>query len=164
MTKQSNLQVANSHALDAQDELLRRVADIAEQLEALKAAVLTSAPSPGDESPNVTATRIRRQLKARRARAQFLGENLFADPAWDILLEAYASYLLEQRTSVTALCNAAAVPGTTALRWIRKLEQDGLLVRHGDTEDGRRQWIELSPAAAVMMRNYLDAISVTLPL
>ena len=103
-------------------------------------------------------------LKARRVRQDFFGEDLFADPAWDILLEAYASQLLQQRTSVTALCNAAAVPATTALHWVKKLEEEGLLDRRQDPLDARRWWVELSSGANAKMRRYLEAVSLTLPI
>jgi len=61
---------------------------------------------------------VRAVIRARRARAQFFEATLFADPAWDMLLELFASELGTERMSVTALCAGAAVPPTTALRWI----------------------------------------------
>lgn len=148
---------------DPQSDTLARVEVLEAQLQELKACLLSSAPKSIDEAPAVMANRIRRHLKARRAREHFFGRDLFADPAWDILLEAYAAYSEDQSTSVTALCNAAAVPSTTALRWVRKLEQDGFLARRDDPVDGRRTWIEITPAAAATMRRYIDAVSV-LPL
>ena len=143
---------------------LAQIEQVEQQLQALKESLV---PQPGDlidEPPAATATRIRRVLKARRVRQDFFGEDLFADPAWDILLEAYASQLLQQRTSVTALCNAAAVPATTALRWVRKLEEEGLLDRRQDPLDARRSWVELSNGANAKMRRYLEAVSLTLPI
>lgn len=145
------------------DDVLDRVDAIARQLGDLKAHLLTSPPAMLAEPPALTAVRIRRQLKARRARERHFGGDMFADPAWDILLEAYAAHLEEKDTSITALCNAAAVPSTTALRWIKKLEEVRFLRRRSDPSDGRRSWIEITPLAAAKMRQYLDAISVTLP-
>jgi hypothetical protein len=43
-------------------------------------------------------------------REQFFGPDLFADPAWDILLDLYAARLEQQRVAVSSLCIAAAVP------------------------------------------------------
>lgn len=146
------------------DDALSQIADLQRQLNSLKASLERGTTSSGPEDPGATALRVRRLLKARRAREQFFEATLFADPAWDILLESYAAYLLEQRTSVSVLCDAAAVPATTALRWLNKLEQEGLLVRRDDPLDRRRTWMELTPAAAATMRRYLEAISIAAPI
>jgi DNA-binding MarR family transcriptional regulator len=94
-----------------------------------------------------------------RQRDAFFGENLFADPAWDMLLELYARHVELERIAVSDLCIAANVPATTALRWIVKLERDGLVTRVADGLDARRCWLELSPAGLDSMRRYMDAMS-----
>jgi len=90
---------------------------------------------------------VRAVIRARRARAQFFEATLFADPAWDMLLELFASELGTERMSVTALCAGAAVPPTTALRWIRTLEAQGLVQRKEDPLDARRTFLSLSRTA-----------------
>lgn len=112
--------------------------------------------SPGAHS----AEFVRAIIKARSARRQFFDERLFADPAWDMLLELYALNCEGRRVSVSKLSVAAGVPGTTGLRWIDKLEAEGLIVREGDPLDGRRFWIELSEFGAMTMRLYFDQIPV----
>lgn len=112
----------------------------------------------GKADQRVTAKEIRQLLNARRARAAFFGADLFADPAWDILLFTYAARLEQQRVSIGAVCESAAVPSTTALRWINKLEQDGWVSRSGDPLDGRRAWIELSQRGFERMERYLDSV------
>jgi hypothetical protein len=52
---------------------------------------------------------------ARRLRERLLPAGLFADPAWDMLLDLYAAEIEEQPVSVTSACIAAAAPATTAL-------------------------------------------------
>ncbi len=103
---------------------------------------------------------VRDLLKSRRARDEFFDSNLFADPAWDILLELYAAELGHQRISVSALCEAAAVPATTALRWIKSLEKKGLLVRRDDPMDGRRTFIFLAADAFDRMERYFATVPV----
>jgi DNA-binding MarR family transcriptional regulator len=103
--------------------------------------------------------RVREILKARAARRKFFNEQLFADPAWDMLLELYALKCEDLRISVSKLSHAAGVPGTTALRWIDKLEQEQLLFRKDDPLDGRRIWIELSDKGLERMRAYLQHLS-----
>ncbi len=108
--------------------------------------------------PKFKASDIRRLLEARRARASFFGADLFADPAWDILLFTFAAHLDQQRVSIGAVCDAAAVPSTTALRWINKLEQDGLVTRSDDPLDRRRAWVELTVSAVEAMERYLETV------
>lgn len=97
---------------------------------------------------------VRKVLRARRRRYQFFSEELFADPAWDILLELYAAQLAQRRISVGAVCVGAAVPGTTALRWISALEKRGLVARHDDPYDGRRVYLRLTATGLCSMDGY----------
>ena len=121
------------------------------------------APS-GGEHPGMDAGAVRAIIRARRMREQFLGPDLFADPAWDILLDLYAARLEEQRVAVSSLCIAAAVPATTALRWIKTLTEIGLLVRTADPHDGRRVYIELSQTAADGLDAYFASAKRASPL
>ena len=99
-------------------------------------------------------------IKSRRQRSTAFDDSLFGEPAWDILLELYAAELIQQRISITSACHASAVPGTTALRWIAKLEGDGWLCRQNDPLDGRRCWVFLTERASTAMRKYLETIGV----
>ncbi len=96
----------------------------------------------------VDAGFVRRLLKARRERDRFFPAEIFADPAWDMLLDLIAAQLEGKPVPVSSLCIAAAVPTTTALRWIRSLSEAGLFIRQTDPSDARRTWISLSPDAA----------------
>lgn len=106
--------------------------------------------------PNLDKARA--MIRARGARQRFFDADLFADPAWDILLELYVCELSQQRISVSSLCDAAQVPATTALRWIRMLEGQGLLTRTADPMDGRRYWMSLTPAAVDKMEAFFEAM------
>lgn len=95
-------------------------------------------------SEPITAHQVRAMLRVRRLRDHLVAPDLFADPAWDILLDLLAARLENAKVSVSSLCIAAAVPPTTALRWIRQLTDRGLLERRADPRDGRRIFITLS--------------------
>ncbi|MEJ7928110.1 MarR family transcriptional regulator [Sphingobium sp. AN641] len=104
--------------------------------------------APPSPLRDISGGQVRDLLRARRMRADFLPGELFADPAWDMLLDLLAARLDGERVSVSSLCIAAAVPPTTALRWIRTLTDQALVVRHADPLDGRRVFIQLADHAA----------------
>ena len=111
--------------------------------------------SGGIEKFSITADQVKSIIKARRGRDEYFRGDLFADPAWDILLDLTRAELECQRTSVTSLCHAASVPATTALRWIKTLMDEGILVRRTDPLDGRRIFVELTDLASESMQQYL---------
>jgi DNA-binding MarR family transcriptional regulator len=119
---------------------------------------LVGTPVPAPHQGPVTEQFIRKLIKLRRNRDRFFKSDLFADPAWDMLLELYASHLGQQRISVTSLCISAAVPATTALRWVANLEENRLIVRRPDPTDGRRFFVELSFAGLEAMANYFRTV------
>lgn len=101
---------------------------------------------------------IRRILRQRQLRARFFDAELFADPAWDILLDLTAARAEHARVSITSLCIASGVPPTTALRWIGQMTHTGLLVRVEDETDRRRAFIALSDTAADAMARYFAEV------
>ncbi|MDE2301767.1 MAG: winged helix DNA-binding protein [Sphingomonadales bacterium] len=97
---------------------------------------------------------MRRIIRQRQMRARFFDAELFADPAWDMLLDLTAARAEKSRVSVTSLCIASGVPPTTALRWIGQMTEAGLLQRHEDETDRRRAFITLTEKAAMGMADY----------
>ena len=97
-------------------------------------------------------------IRARRLREQYFGPDIFADPAWDMLLDLYAAQLERAPVSVSSLCIAAGVPTTTALRWIKAMTDAGLFIRKDDPRDGRRILIGLSDDAGDALARYFDAL------
>lgn len=108
------------------------------------------------EMPAISA--IRAMIRARRLRDQYFSGELFADPAWDMLLDLLLARLEQRTVAVSSLCIAAAVPPTTALRWIKRLTDEGIFVRTADPRDGRRVFIDLSDDAADAMGNYIRSV------
>lgn len=128
-------------------------ARIAQALESLAARAVPGQPEP------VTAASVRRLIKQRRDRDKFLPAMLFADPAWDMLLDLTAARLESVDVPVSSLCIAAAVPTTTALRWIRTLTEAGLFQRRNDPGDARRNFVTLTDRAAQAMFDWLRQFS-----
>jgi hypothetical protein len=107
---------------------------------------------------DTSAVEVRNAIRARRMRAQFFAAGLFADPAWDMLLDLFAARLEQRAVSVSSLCIAAAVPPTTALRWIGTLHDAGLFERQADPSDRRRAHIALTAAGLAGMQAYARAV------
>lgn len=101
---------------------------------------------------------VRQIIRQRHARARYFDSELFADPAWDILLDLTAARAEHKRVSVTSLCIASGVPPTTALRWIAQMTQAGLLERVEDESDKRRAFIALTDRAADAMARYFAEV------
>ena len=144
---------------------LRQLSDemgrIASTLARLSSGPGTPAIKPGDgkaDAPAVDAEAVRAIIRARRLRSRFFSEELFADPAWDMLLDLLQAEIAQLRVPVSSLCIAASVPATTALRWIKTMTEQGLFVRRADPHDGRRVFVELAPAASDAMRRYFAEV------
>ncbi len=97
---------------------------------------------------------VRRIIRQRQQRARFFAGDLFADPAWDMLLDLTAARAERARVSVTSLCIASGVPPTTALRWIGQMTDAGLLQRNEDETDRRRAFITLTDKAMDAMTGF----------
>ena len=137
------------------------------------AAFRFESPAPGfaaqmadDGERLVRATRpplpdprlVRRIIRQRQLRARFFDAELFADPAWDMLLDLTAARAEHQRVSVTSLCIASGVPPTTALRWIGQMTEAGLFQRVEDDADRRRAFIALTDRSADAMARYFAEV------
>jgi hypothetical protein len=161
----------------AQDELPKRVADVASDQNAARLrqlsdevsriaatlARLSTGPqaqlrraeaAQAADVPEISAETVRAVIRARRLRARYFPEELFADPAWDMLLDLLQAELSHLRVPVSSLCIAAAVPATTALRWLKTMVQEKLFVRRADPHDGRRVFVELAPETSMALRRY----------
>ncbi|MEL7188381.1 MAG: MarR family transcriptional regulator [Pseudomonadota bacterium] len=105
---------------------------------------------------------VRRVIAARQARAKFFDSELFADPAWDMLLDLTAAHGENARVSVTSLCIAASVPATTALRWLKQMVDIGIFERIADPADRRRAFIALSENSLDAMARYFQEVELPL--
>ena len=101
---------------------------------------------------------IRQGLLARQQRGRFFNPKLFADPAWDMLLELYAASITERRMTVSRLAERSGVPLTTALRWIATLEEEELIDREADRFDRRRIFLSLTDKGRSAMSAYFEEL------
>jgi hypothetical protein len=136
------------------DEVSRIAATLARLSTGPQAQPRLAEPAPSADVPEISPEAVRAVIRARRLRARYFPEELFADPAWDMLLDLLQAELSHLRVPVSSLCIAAAVPATTALRWLKTMVQDKLFVRRADPHDGRRVFVELAPETSVALRRY----------
>lgn len=111
-------------------------------------------PSPVAPDPRL----IDNMQRLRRMRGRYIDEDLFADPAWDILLELYAARMRHTQVSVTSLCIASEVPASTALRWISLMVERGILERRDDPDDRRRAYVHLAEPVAKRLSQYFAEV------
>jgi hypothetical protein len=150
--------------------LTEQVSRIAERLERFDGALepatrsdLQQQPLPARLIPFASRSLpdprfVRLIIRQRQLRTRFFDADLFADPAWDILLDLTAARVEKVRVSVTSLCIASGVPPTTALRWIGQMTDAGLLARVEDKTDRRRAFIDLTDKAADGMARYFSEL------
>jgi len=93
--------------------------------------------------------------RERQRRREFFGDDLFGEPAWDMLLDLYIAERKSKRLSVTAACIGANCSGTTGLRRLQQLEERGLVARETDPTDARRSFVRLSERGYAAMTDYL---------
>lgn len=104
---------------------------------------------------------VRTMIAQRQRRAAHFGTDMFADPAWDMLLDLTAARAEHKRVSVTSLCIASGVPPTTALRWIGQMIDGGLFERVADDSDKRRAFVRLTDRAAEQMAQYFAGLDAS---
>ena len=157
---------ANDVSKDPGAERLRQLSDEVSRIAATLARLSTVPPVPEaqlskpveEDVPDVPVETVRSVIRARRLRGRFFPEDMFADPAWDMLLDLLQAEIAQLRVPVSSLCIAAAVPATTALRWLKNMTDQGLFLRRADPHDGRRVFVELAPEASMAMRRYFAEV------
>lgn len=113
------------------------------------------------EVPDVSIQTVRSVIRARRLRSSYFPGDLFADPAWDMMLDLLQAEIAQLRVPVSSLCIAASVPATTALRWLKMMVAKGLFIRRSDPHDGRRVFVELAPQTSEALRRYFGEVGQT---
>jgi DNA-binding MarR family transcriptional regulator len=156
----------NDIASDNNAERLRQLSEEVSRIASTLARLSTGpgasprAPEslPAADMPPLSADTVRSVIRARRLRARYFREELFADPAWDMLLDLLQAEIAQLRVPVSSLCIAAAVPATTALRWLKTMVSQGIFLRRADPHDGRRVFVELAPEASQALRRYFAEV------
>lgn len=83
-----------------------------------------------------------------------IAADLFAEPAWDMLLYLFIQKLRRHKVRKRAVISASCVPATTAWRWVAQLENAGLVQSIRSGEDRRVVTLELTGKGHERMVRY----------
>ena len=120
-----------------------------------------AAPSeePDGESPDSDQARLERRartlLESRRRRVAIFGPQIFAEPAWDMLLILYLSGGGRRQTQ-TSLGELSGASRSTAMRWIDYLSCRDLVRREEHPTDKRRNFVSLTEKGRHLLDLYLS--------
>jgi len=130
-----------------------------------------SHPAPNHPPTNHPDAKLQRAIFAdlarhayatrRRRTAIFKNDELFGEPAWDILLDLYIAHAENKPVSVSSACIGSAAPPTTGLRWLGVLSEQGLILREHDPEDQRRVLVRLTDEGLAAMDEHFASAGVT---
>ena len=98
----------------------------------------------------------------RARRSDFFSADLFAEPAWEMLLGLYRTDAKGRRMMVSDMVSWSAGPPTTGLRWLNRLEELGMVTRRKNPIDARVIFIELAPETREQIRDFLTQTWVSL--
>lgn len=102
--------------------------------------------------------RARDALEMRRKRIAIFGPQMFAEPAWEMLLILYLSEG-GQRHSQSSLSELSGASRSTGMRWIDYLVGHGLMLREEHPTDKRRNFVNLSKNGRELLELYLSETS-----
>lgn len=140
----------------AREMLLDKISDLSSELQRL--AQLMDTPEPGPVPTQATPAApegevdqarlnafIRDLLRREAKRREIGGGELFGDPTWAMLLDLLLAKFENRRISVSSACIASGAPMSTALRLVRRLVGEEVLVRLPDEHDRRRHFLMINP-------------------
>ena len=111
------------------------------------------------DARNLRRAKVIYAIRRRRDVLAGIG-GLFGEPGWDILLDVYVAQKSRLAMQVSSVCLEAGVPSTTILRWLSRLEGEGLIYRTSDNVDARRRFVRLTEAGEAMMTRILSEMTL----
>jgi Fic family protein len=97
-----------------------------------------------------------RIYRARRDRERVFDDEIFADPAWDLLLDLFVRSSRNEQVSISSACHAASVPEATALRYLKALTEKNYVERISHPNDRRSTTLKMTPLGSNLMIEWLE--------
>ena len=108
--------------------------------------------SAGRADPLATAQKL---SEARAARNGCFPAGMFADPAWDLLVEAFLADAADAPFTIRELTERAGIPQSTGHVRVAKLEEMGLLASSPSPERKNARRVRLTKRGSKAMRDAL---------
>jgi MarR family transcriptional regulator, temperature-dependent positive regulator of motility len=102
------------------------------------------------------------EREVRIKRHQSFPKGYFHDPMWDILIDLDHSRRKGVKCSITDLGVETDIPLATLLRYVARLEADGLVIRLPDPADKRRTFLDLTIAGRATIREVFEGAGKSL--
>ncbi|MDB5715474.1 MAG: hypothetical protein JWO15_2871 [Sphingomonadales bacterium] len=97
-----------------------------------------------------------RIYRSRRDRERLFDNNIFADPAWDLLLDLFVRSERKEQVSISSACHAASVPEATALRYLKVLTEKNYVERVSHPNDKRSTMLKMTVFGRNLMLEWLE--------
>jgi DNA repair protein RadC len=98
---------------------------------------------------SIASSNARATVRRRLLRRQLVGaEELFGEPAWDMLLDLFIHECEGKPLSMFSMCATSGIPVSSAMRLAQKMCDAGLLDRVPDAADARRNLMKMRPETA----------------
>lgn len=130
-----------------------RGADAERELKSIEAALSnleTAVQQFVDQQEGQATGQMRRLVRlarhhyaVRRQRDKLFG-GLAGEPGWDMLLDLFIQGAEGRKMPIKNLCLASCAPTSTAMRWIERLLELGLIEKSADDIDARRSLVRLT--------------------
>ena len=112
-----------------------------------------------DQDNRITPAAIGSILRAaREGIGDVFSADLFADPAFDMLLFVFLEEEAGRSVETSACYRASGVPRTTAVRWMNMLVSMGMFQSSPHPTDRRLALLRLSEEARGAVRRWLDGL------
>jgi DNA-binding MarR family transcriptional regulator len=149
------------HPFDNEHKLVSLDQRDVEDLRRLLAKLSPIRPATGksevraDNDSEPFVRRARDALEMRRKRIAIFGPQMFAEPAWEMLLILYVSER-GQRHTQTSLSELSSGSRSTGMRWIEYLVSQEFIFREEHPTDKRRNFVGLSNKGRELLELYLS--------
>lgn len=93
-------------------------------------------------------------VEMQKLRRRYFPAAMFGEPAWDILLALYLAPAKSERT-IDRLASSSGAPLSTAIRWLRYLEAENLVMLDTNGHDPAQKQVHLTDKAYDSLRLFL---------
>lgn len=116
------------------------------------------AVAPGEKDSDLLRQRAVTILDNRRKRSAIFGRQMFAEPAWEMILVLYIDDRGRRHTQ-SSLAEVSGGSRSTGMRWIDYLLNEDLIIRDDHPTDKRRHIVQLSAKGRELVELYLSETS-----